>query len=190
MSVAWFTRRPPANRPCRAGMLACRCAARATSTGTNCVSSPSSGARRGCHRTRPSIGCGLNCVVWPSEVMPSGSGGLLGTECDLHLPGGLGRGFHRERGLRTRGVGADGRDQAIPAVDQPAIHLGDHVAKLDAGTGGGITPPTQFGARRTSATAQQFPVGSIVRVLGTINGITVTATRIAAATSSNPMRPH
>ena len=26
MSVAWFTRRPPANRPCRAGMLACRCA--------------------------------------------------------------------------------------------------------------------------------------------------------------------
>jgi Domain of unknown function (DUF5666) len=57
-----------------------------------------------------------------------------------------------------------------------------------------ITPQTQFGTRRTPGTAQQFPVGSTVRVSGATNGNTITASRIAAArptrsTSAPPTSP-
>jgi len=48
-----------------------------------------------------------------------------------------------------------------------------------------ITPQTQFGSRRTPGTAQQFPVGSTVRVSGATNGNTVTASRITAARPAN-----
>lgn len=41
-----------------------------------------------------------------------------------------------------------------------------------------LTPQTAFGTAKAPATAQQFPVGSNVRVSGTRNGDTVTATRI------------
>jgi uncharacterized protein DUF5666 len=49
-----------------------------------------------------------------------------------------------------------------------------------------ITPQTQFGTRRMPGTAQQFPVGSTVRVRGTANGSTVTANRITATTPRHP----
>jgi hypothetical protein len=48
-----------------------------------------------------------------------------------------------------------------------------------------ITPQTQFGTRRTSGTAQQFPVGSTVHVSGATNGNTVAASRITAARLTN-----
>jgi hypothetical protein len=48
-----------------------------------------------------------------------------------------------------------------------------------------ITPQTQFGSRRTPGTAQQFPVGSTVRVSGATNGNTVTASRITVARPAN-----
>jgi hypothetical protein len=48
-----------------------------------------------------------------------------------------------------------------------------------------ITPQTQFGTPRTPGTASQFPVGSTVRVGGTPNGNTITATRITAPRARN-----
>jgi hypothetical protein len=41
-----------------------------------------------------------------------------------------------------------------------------------------ITPQTTFGSRQTQATAQQFPVGTMIRAMGQVNGSTVTATHI------------
>lgn len=49
-----------------------------------------------------------------------------------------------------------------------------------------ITPQTQFGTRRTPGTAQQFPVGSTMRVTGTVNGNTITASRITAPRPRHP----
>ncbi len=49
-----------------------------------------------------------------------------------------------------------------------------------------ITPQTQFGTRRTPSTAQQFPVGSTVRVRGIANGNTITASRITATRPRHP----
>jgi hypothetical protein len=49
-----------------------------------------------------------------------------------------------------------------------------------------ITPQTQFGTRRIPSTAQQFPVGSTVRVSGTTNGTTITASRITTTRSRHP----
>jgi uncharacterized protein DUF5666 len=43
-----------------------------------------------------------------------------------------------------------------------------------------ITPQTEFGTKQTPSTTAQFPVGSTVRVSGTANGNTITATRITA----------
>ncbi|HZS23328.1 MAG TPA: DUF5666 domain-containing protein [Pseudonocardiaceae bacterium] len=48
-----------------------------------------------------------------------------------------------------------------------------------------VAPQTQFGTRRTPGTAQQFPVGSTVRVSGAANGNTITASRITAPRSGN-----
>lgn len=50
-----------------------------------------------------------------------------------------------------------------------------------------INASTQFGTKATPATQQQFTVGEQVRVAGSINGTSVTATRIAepAAPSSS-----
>jgi Domain of unknown function (DUF5666) len=45
-----------------------------------------------------------------------------------------------------------------------------------------VTPQTAFGTKRDPANAQAFPVGTRVRVAGTVNGTTMTAVRIAAAT--------
>jgi hypothetical protein len=44
-----------------------------------------------------------------------------------------------------------------------------------------VDPQTAYGTKKAPATAQQFPVGTLVRVAGTVNGTAVTATRIAAA---------
>jgi hypothetical protein len=57
-----------------------------------------------------------------------------------------------------------------------------------------LTPQTQFGTRNTPGTAQQFPVGSTVRISGATNGNTITANRITAArprnsTSTSPTSP-
>jgi hypothetical protein len=52
-----------------------------------------------------------------------------------------------------------------------------------------ITPQTQFGTRRTPSNAQQFPVGATVRVSGTVNGDTITATRITAPRAHHPASP-
>jgi Domain of unknown function (DUF5666) len=57
-----------------------------------------------------------------------------------------------------------------------------------------LTPQTQFGPRNTPGTAQQFPVGSTVRISGATNGNTITANRITAArprnsTSTSPSSP-
>ncbi len=57
-----------------------------------------------------------------------------------------------------------------------------------------ITPQTQFGTRRTPGTAQQFPLGSTVRVSGIANGTTITASRITTtrsrhAASATPTPP-
>jgi len=52
-----------------------------------------------------------------------------------------------------------------------------------------ITPQTQFGTRRTPGIAQQFPVGSTVHVSGTVNGDTITATRITAPGAHHPANP-
>jgi hypothetical protein len=57
-----------------------------------------------------------------------------------------------------------------------------------------ITPQTQFGTRNTPGTAQQFPVGSTVRISGATNGNTITANRVMAArarssTSTPPTSP-
>ena len=57
-----------------------------------------------------------------------------------------------------------------------------------------VGPRTVFGTKAAPATAAQFPVGTTVRVIGTRNGATVTATRIAlgkatAATSPAPATP-
>lgn len=41
-----------------------------------------------------------------------------------------------------------------------------------------ITPNTQFGTKKQPSTAQQFPVGSEVRVTGTVSGTTVQAARV------------
>jgi hypothetical protein len=43
-----------------------------------------------------------------------------------------------------------------------------------------ITGQTAFGTKAAPATAAQFPVGAPVRVAGSRNGTTVTATRVAA----------
>jgi hypothetical protein len=48
-----------------------------------------------------------------------------------------------------------------------------------------ITPQTQFGTRNTPGTAQQFPVGTTVRIGGAINGNTITANRVMATKSKN-----
>lgn len=52
-----------------------------------------------------------------------------------------------------------------------------------------ITPQTQFGTKRTPSSAQQFPVGTTVRVSGTVNGATITATRITAPRAHHPASP-
>ena len=44
-----------------------------------------------------------------------------------------------------------------------------------------VDPQTAYGTKNAPATAQQFPVGTQVRVVGTVSGTAVTATRIAAA---------
>ncbi|MDT7682002.1 MAG: hypothetical protein QOG57_2312 [Pseudonocardiales bacterium] len=44
-----------------------------------------------------------------------------------------------------------------------------------------ITPQTTFGTRQAQATAQQFPVGTMVRAMGQVSGSTVTATHIVDA---------
>jgi hypothetical protein len=44
-----------------------------------------------------------------------------------------------------------------------------------------ITPQTTFGTQQTPATAQQFPVGTMIRAVGQVNGSTVTATHIVNA---------
>lgn len=44
-----------------------------------------------------------------------------------------------------------------------------------------ITPQTTFGTTKHPATAQQFTVGTAIRVAGQTNGSTITATRIGAA---------
>jgi hypothetical protein len=49
-----------------------------------------------------------------------------------------------------------------------------------------ITAQKQFGTKRTPGTAQQFPVGSTVRVSGTANGTTITASRITATRPRPP----
>lgn len=43
-----------------------------------------------------------------------------------------------------------------------------------------VTPQTRFGTHKAAATAQQFPVGTHVKVTGAVNGTTVTAERIRA----------
>ncbi len=52
-----------------------------------------------------------------------------------------------------------------------------------------ITHQTQFGTKRTPSNAQQFPVGTTVRVSGTVNGNTITATRITAPRAHHPTSP-
>ncbi|HEV7790486.1 MAG TPA: hypothetical protein VGP05_15875 [Pseudonocardia sp.] len=44
-----------------------------------------------------------------------------------------------------------------------------------------ITPQTIFGTRQAQATAQQFPVGTMIRAIGQVTGSTVTATHIVDA---------
>ncbi|MDT7668487.1 MAG: hypothetical protein QOC74_1270 [Pseudonocardiales bacterium] len=44
-----------------------------------------------------------------------------------------------------------------------------------------ITPQTSFGTRQAQATAQQFPVGTMIRAIGQVTGSTVTATHIVDA---------
>jgi hypothetical protein len=44
-----------------------------------------------------------------------------------------------------------------------------------------VTPQTAFGTKKVPGTAQQFPVGTRVRVAGTVNGSAVTAVRIVPA---------
>jgi Domain of unknown function (DUF5666) len=52
-----------------------------------------------------------------------------------------------------------------------------------------VNPQTAFGTRTAPASAQEFPVGTQVRVVGTISGSTVTATRIVAADAAKPQAP-
>ncbi|HEX3785506.1 MAG TPA: hypothetical protein VHX38_38130 [Pseudonocardiaceae bacterium] len=49
-----------------------------------------------------------------------------------------------------------------------------------------ITSKTRFGSKDQPETAAQFPVGSPARVAGSINGTTVTATRITGPTQATP----
>jgi Domain of unknown function (DUF5666) len=44
-----------------------------------------------------------------------------------------------------------------------------------------VTPQTAFGTKKAPGTAQQFPVGTRVRVAGAISGSTITANRIVQA---------
>ena len=48
-----------------------------------------------------------------------------------------------------------------------------------------LTPQTTFGTKAEPATQAQFTVGSQVRVAGTPNGSTITATRIAAPAAAH-----
>ncbi len=52
-----------------------------------------------------------------------------------------------------------------------------------------VGPQTVFGAAAAPATAAQFPVGTVVRVVGTRNGGTVTATRITRAKTQPTATP-
>lgn len=48
-----------------------------------------------------------------------------------------------------------------------------------------VTPQTAFGTKKEPAAATAFPVGTHVRVAGTISGTTITAVRIAEARNQN-----
>ena len=52
-----------------------------------------------------------------------------------------------------------------------------------------VNPQTAFGTRKAPATAQAFPVGTQVRVAGTVDGAAVTATRIFAADLGGKQAP-
>jgi Domain of unknown function (DUF5666) len=52
-----------------------------------------------------------------------------------------------------------------------------------------VGPQTAFGTKAAPATVAQFPVGATVRVIGTRNGGTVSATRIALAKAQPTATP-
>ena len=82
----------------------------------------------------------------------------------------------RQHGIRGTVTAEDGSTWTVTTAAQRAFTVT-------------VTPQTAFGTRKAPGTAQQFPVGAPVRVVGAVNGAAITAERIITPRAAGQQTP-